>query len=130
MDDVVVKMHTESGLLEAIQSTVSLEEAGAATLEFIRSHAPRANHVPLAGNSIGVDRRFLHRYLPEIDDYLHYRCVDVSTVKELCRRWAPKIYGHAPRKGSHHRALDDIRESVAELAYYRETFFSPPVSVT
>ena len=127
MDDVVRKMHTESGLLAAIEaSTVSLGEAGAATLAFIKAHAPRPSHVPLAGNSIGVDRRFLRQYLPEIEDHLNYRSVDVSTVKELCRRWSPKIYGNAPRKDSHHRALDDIRESVAELAYYRDTFFVRP----
>jgi oligoribonuclease len=127
MDDVVRKMHTESGLLAAIEaSTVTVAEAGAATLAFLRTHAPDAGRVPLCGNSIGVDRRFLDRYLPEIEQHLHYRSVDVSTVKELSRRWAPPIYGHAPRKAGNHRALDDIRESVAELAYYRETFFRIP----
>ena len=136
MDDVVKKMHTDSGLLGAIESsTITLEAAGAETLAFIRTHVPRPNHVPLAGNSIGVDRRFLSRYLPEIEGHLNYRSVDVSTVKELCRRWSPKVYGNAPKKASHHRALDDIRESVAELAYYRDAFFlrpgsAPPDSAT
>jgi oligoribonuclease len=82
--------------------------------------------VPLCGNSIGVDRRFLQQYLPEIDDYLHYRSVDVSTVKELCRRWNPRLYGHAPKKAGNHRAMDDIKESVAELAYYKSEFFRLP----
>jgi len=127
MDDVVRKMHTDSGLLSEIESsTLTLEEAGAATLEFIKAHAPRPSHVPLAGNSIGVDRRFLSRYLPDIENHLNYRCVDVSTVKELCRRWSPKVYGNAPHKDSNHRALDDIRESVAELVYYRDAFFLRP----
>lgn len=127
MDDVVRKMHTSSGLLEAIKaSTVSLEEAGAATLAFLRGHVPEAKRVPLCGNSIGVDRRFLRHQLPAIDEHLHYRTIDVSTVKELCKRWAPGIYGRAPKKLGSHRALDDIRESVAELAYYRDRFFRLP----
>lgn len=129
MDEVVQKMHGESGLLAAIEaSTLSLEEAGAQTLEFIKSHAKDAGRVPLAGNSIGVDRRFLSRYLPDIEQYLNYRSVDVSTVKELCRRWSPALYGRAPKKAGSHRALDDIRESVAELAYYRDNFFRLPTS--
>jgi oligoribonuclease len=127
MDDFVRGMHTKSGLLDAIaSSTVSLEEAGAVTLEFIRSHAPKARTVPLAGNSIGTDRRFLAAQLPEIEEYLHYRSVDVSTVKELARRWYPGTLEGAPTKAGGHRAMDDIRESVAELAYYRRTIFREP----
>jgi oligoribonuclease len=127
MDDVVRKMHTESGLLAAIESsTITLEDARAATLAFLKEHSPEPHRVPLCGNSIGVDRRFLLRYLPEIDDYLHYRSIDVSTVKELCKRWYPSLYGKAPRKVGAHRALDDIRESVIELAYYRDHFFRLP----
>jgi oligoribonuclease len=124
MDDFVRSMHTKSGLLDEIAaSTVSLEEAGAATLEFIRSHVPTPRTVPLAGNSIGTDRRFLAAYLPEIEEYLHYRSVDVSTIKELARRWYPKSVAGAPDKAGGHRAMDDIRESVAELAYYRGAIF-------
>ena len=124
MDDVVRQMHTSSGLLaEIASSTVSLEEAGRQTLEFIRSHVPERRTVPLCGNSIGTDRRFLARWLPEVEDWLHYRSIDVSTVKELARRWYPAAYEGAPAKAAGHRALDDIRESVAELAYYRSTVF-------
>lgn len=127
MGEVVVEMHTKSGLLDAIAaSTVTLEEAGAQTLEFLRAHIPNARSVPLCGNSIGTDRRFLARYLPEIEEYLHYRSVDVSTVKELAKRWNPAILGAAPEKAESHRALDDILESVAELRYYRDTFFTGP----
>lgn len=125
MDDVVVAMHTSSGLIDQIKaSTCSLAEAGAATLAFIKEHAPEARSVPLCGNSIGTDRRFLATQLPEIEDWLHYRSVDVSTVKELARRWYPGTIGGAPKKDGSHRALDDIRESVAELRYYRETVFA------
>jgi len=124
MEDVVRSMHTKSGLLVAIEaSTVTLEEAGAATLEFIRAHVPDPRTVPLCGNSIGTDRRFLAKYLPEIEEYLHYRSVDVSTVKELARRWYPDVLAGAPNKAGGHRALDDIRESVAELRYYRTSVF-------
>jgi oligoribonuclease len=127
MDDFVQKMHERSGLLERIKtSTTSLAEAGALTLEFIKANAPDAKTVPLAGNSIGTDRRFLAAYLPEIEEYLHYRSVDVSTVKELCRRWYPKALAGAPDKESAHRALDDIRESIEELRYYRSAIFAAP----
>ena len=113
MNQIVVDMHTKSGLLEAIKSsTITLEEAGAATLEFIRQHIPEARTIPLCGNSIGTDRRFLAKYLPEIENYLHYRSVDVSTIKELARRWYPKLGADRPNKGGTHRALDDIRASV------------------
>ena len=105
MNQIVVDMHTKSGLLEAIKSsTITLEEAGAATLEFIRQHIPEARTIPLCGNSIGTDRRFLAKYLPEIENYLHYRSVDVSTIKELARRWYPKLGSDRPNKGGTHRA--------------------------
>ncbi|HNI34460.1 MAG TPA: oligoribonuclease [Microthrixaceae bacterium] len=124
MDPVVVDMHTSSGLLDAIRtSTITLEDAGAATLAFIKEHVPTERTVPLCGNSIGMDRRFLAAYLPEIEEWLHYRSIDVSTLKELSRRWYPEALSAAPRKATAHRAMDDIRESVAELAYWRSTVF-------
>jgi oligoribonuclease len=124
MDDFVRNMHTKSGLLAAIEaSEVSLADAGKATLDFIKAHVPEARSVPLAGNSIGQDRRFLAAYLPEIEEYLHYRSVDVSTIKELCRRWYPEVLAAAPEKAGGHRALDDIRESLEELKYYRSSVF-------
>jgi oligoribonuclease len=127
MDPVVNEMHTRSGLLEAIRkSDISLADAGAATLAFIRTHAPEPRSVPLCGNSIGTDRRFLAAYLPEIEDHLHYRSIDVSGVKELVRRWYPKLAQARPQKVGLHRALDDIRESIEELRYYRQRVFVPP----
>lgn len=124
MERVVVDMHTRSGLLTAIEaSTLSLADAGAQTLAFIKEHVPEARSVPLAGNSIGTDRRFLAAHLPEIEDWLHYRCIDVSTIKELAQRWHPEVVASAPQKSGGHRALDDIRESLEELKYYRKTVF-------
>lgn len=126
MEEPVASMHRKSGLLAAVEaSTVSLEQAGAATLAFLRTHVPEAGTAPLCGNSIGTDRRFLAIYLPEVDAHLNYRSVDVSSIKELCRRWYPDVYAQAPRKAGGHRAMDDIRESLAELAYYRERIFCP-----
>ena len=126
MDQVVVDMHTRSGLLDAIKtSTLTLEEAGRQTLAFIREHVPESRTVPLCGNSIGTDRRFLAAYLPEIEDHLHYRSIDVSSVKELARRWYPDAVAKAPGKAGGHRAMDDIRESVNELRYYRAAVFRP-----
>ncbi|MHB8669789.1 MAG: oligoribonuclease [Acidimicrobiales bacterium] len=126
MESVVVDMHTRSGLLVAIaESTTTVADAGRQTLEFVRSHVPKAGVVPLCGNSIGTDRRFLAAQLPELDAWFHYRCVDVSTVKELARRWYPEALAQAPPKSRHHRAMDDIRESVAELRHYRATIFAP-----
>jgi oligoribonuclease len=126
MDGVVRRMHTRSGLLAAIEaSSTSLAEAGRQTLEFLRAHIQQPRSVPLCGNSIGTDRRFLATHLPEVDDFLHYRSVDVSSIKELCRRWHPDVLAQAPTKAETHRALDDIRESIAELAYYRSTIFVP-----
>jgi oligoribonuclease len=124
MDAVVVEMHTASGLLEAIAaSTTTLEEAGRQTLEFIKAHVPEPRTVPLCGNSIGTDRRFLAAHLPAIEEHLHYRSVDVSTLKELVRRWYPGVLDGAPRKATAHRALDDIRESIEELRWYRRRVF-------
>lgn len=125
MDDVVVRMHTESGLLDQIRgSDVTLADAGAETLSFLRGHIAEPRTVPLCGNSIGTDRRFLATHLPEIEDFLHYRSVDVSTVKELARRWAPQVLDRAPTKAGSHRALGDIHESVAELRFYRQELFT------
>jgi oligoribonuclease len=124
MDDFVTNMHTRSGLLDKITaSTLSLEEAGRQTMAFLREHIPEARSVPLCGNSIGTDRRFLATQLPEIEEFLHYRSVDVSTLKELARRWHPEAYAAAPKKAAGHRALDDIRESLEELRHYRSTLF-------
>ena len=126
MDDFVRKMHTKSGLLPEIEaSTVDLATAGSRVLEYVKTHVPKAGVAPLCGNSIGVDRRFLDRGLPELDGYLHYRSIDVSSLKELCRRWYPDVYRGRPSKKEAHRALDDIRESVAELRYYREAMLKP-----
>jgi oligoribonuclease len=130
MEDVVRHMHTVSGLLPAISaSTMTVEEAAEETLAFVRAHVPAAGVVPLCGNSIGVDRRFLQEHAPELEGFFHYRSIDVSTVKELCRRWRPDIYAGRPHKQTAHRAMDDVRESVAELAYYKQHFFlaTPPL---
>ena len=130
MDPFVVEMHTRSGLLDQIKaSTITLDEAGAATLEFIREHVPESRSVPLCGNSIGTDRRFLAAYLPDIENYLHYRSIDVSSVKELVKRWYPDIDVKRPRGQGSHRALDDIRESVREMKYYRDTVFVEQVEI-
>ncbi len=123
MPPVVVEMHTSSGLLDAIRaSTISLDEARDQTLAFLREHVP-AGEVPLAGNSIGTDRRFLQEYLPEVEVHFHYRNVDVSTVKELVRRWRPELLKTAPDKQSTHRAMDDVKASIEELRHYREALF-------
>jgi oligoribonuclease len=130
MDKFVVDMHTKSGLLDAIRaSTVTLEEAGAATLAFIKQYVPVKATVPLCGNSIGMDRRFLTAYLPDIENWLHYRSIDVSSVKELVRRWYPQVKNDLPHKNGSHRALDDIRASITELQFYRERVFAPPAAV-
>ena len=126
MDDVVRAMHTRSGLLAEIEaSSLSLADAGDQALAYLRGHVPAPGQVPLCGNSIGVDRRFLDRQLPELEAYLHYRSIDVSSLKELCRRWYPAAYQGRPGKRETHRALDDVRESIAELAYYRDTILRP-----
>jgi oligoribonuclease len=129
MDPFVVEMHTRSGLLDAIKaSTTTLDEAGARTLAFIQEHAPEPGTVPLCGNSIGTDRRFLAAYLPAIEDHLHYRSIDVSSIKELVRRWYPRVRQARPQKTGNHRALDDIRDSIDELRYYRQSVFVPPAA--
>jgi len=131
MDPFVLDMHTKSGLLDQITaSSVDLPTAGAQTMEFLTSHVPLARTVPLCGNSIGTDRRFLAKHLPELEDHLHYRSVDVSSIKELARRWFPERLAAAPSKQNGHRALDDIRESLDELAYYRTHLFLPADSPT
>lgn len=133
MDDFVRSMHEHSGLLTAIQASEwSLADAGRETLAFLSAHIAEPRTVPLCGNSIGTDRRFLATYLPEVEGFLHYRSIDVSSVKELCRRWYPDVLARAPAKTGTHRALDDIRELIAELAYYRSTIFvkgEPPPDV-
>ena len=127
MDDVVRAMHERSSLLdEVVASDLTLETAGQATLEFVKAHVPEPRTAPLCGNSIGTDRRFLATHLSELDNYLHYRSIDVSTIKELCRRWYPEAFAGAPVKAGVHRALGDIFESVAELRYYRSTIFATP----
>ncbi len=124
MDGFVRSMHTRSGLLAEIHaSPISLAEAGEQTLAFLKAHIPEARSVPLCGNSIGTDRRFLALQMPDIENFLHYRSIDVSTIKELCRRWYPEVLARVPPKREAHRALGDIRESIAELAYYRSTIF-------
>jgi oligoribonuclease len=127
MDDYVRAMHTKSKLLPAIEaSTTTLEEAGAQVVDYVRAHVPEPGTAPLCGNSIGVDRRFLDAQLPDLDRYLHYRSIDVSSLKELCRRWYPEVYRKRPGKVETHRALTDVRESIAELRYYRDTMLRPP----
>jgi oligoribonuclease len=125
MHPVVVDMHTRSGLLEKIRaSEMDLAEAGRQTFEFIKQWAPEPRTVPLCGNSIGMDRRFLAAYLPEIEEWLHYRSVDVSSIKELVKRWYPTVDSSRPNKAGTHRALDDVMASIEELRYYRRTVFS------
>ena len=127
MGDFVREMHTKSGLLPEISaSSVDVAAAQAATLEYVKQHVPAASTAPLCGNSIGTDRRFLARYMTDFDEYLHYRSIDVSSLKELCRRWYPAIYRKRPGKAEHHRALADIRESIEELRFYRANLLIPP----
>ena len=124
MADVVTDMHAKSGLTEAVRaSTLSVAEAEQQVLAYVKRFVPERRTAPLCGNSIGTDRGFLARDMPELDDHLHYRMIDVSSVKELARRWFPRVYFAQPQKGLAHRALADIIESVRELAYYRQTLF-------
>jgi oligoribonuclease len=126
MPDVVREMHAHSGLTEEVRkSTVTLAEAEQRVLEYVREHVPEPNNAPLAGNSIATDRGFISRDMPTLDAHLHYRMVDVSSVKELVRRWYPRIYYAKPEKGLAHRALADIKESIGELDYYRSIAFVP-----
>ncbi|ALJ20274.1 oligoribonuclease [Microbacterium sp. No. 7] len=124
MGDFVTAMHEKSGLLAEIPHGVPLAEAEAETLAYIRRFAPEGK-APLAGNTIGTDRMFLAKYMPQVDRWLHYRNVDVSSIKELSRRWYPRVYFQAPSKDGGHRALADIMESIRELAYYRQAVFVP-----
>lgn len=127
MVDVVTQMHTRSGLIEEVRaSAVDLATAEDMVLTYIRDHVKQAKTAPLAGNSIATDRGFIARDMPKLDDYLHYRMIDVSSIKELCRRWYPRIYFGQPEKGLAHRALADIHESIRELRYYRQTAFVTP----
>lgn len=126
MPDVVRDMHAHSGLTEEVRhSATTLEQAEQLVLDYIRQHVPDVRSAPLCGNSIATDRGFIARDMPELDTHLHYRMVDVSSIKELCRRWYPRIYYAQPSKGLAHRALADIKESIRELAYYRATAFVP-----
>ena len=126
MQPVVREMHAHSGLTEAVRaSTTTVAEAEQQVLDYLRKHVPEARTVPLCGNSIATDRAFLARDMPELDAFLHYRMVDVSSIKELCRRWYPRVYLSQPQKGLAHRALADVKESIRELRYYRSTVFVP-----
>lgn len=127
MVEVVARMHSRSGLVEEVRaSTIDLATAEEMVLDYIRGHVKSAKTAPLAGNSIATDRGFIARDMPVLDNYLHYRMIDVSSIKELCRRWYPRIYYGQPEKGLSHRALADIQESIRELQYYRRTAFVAP----
>jgi len=126
MPEVVREMHTASGLLDELAAGITLAEAQAQVLAYVRTHVTESRKVPLCGNSIATDRLFIARDMPELDDFLHYRMVDVSSIKELARRWYPRAYFASPEKHGGHRALADIRESIKELQYYREAVFVPP----
>ncbi|HEY3501432.1 MAG TPA: oligoribonuclease [Actinocatenispora sp.] len=127
MVDVVRDMHAKSGLTDEVRaSVVSMSEAEDVILDYISTHVPDRRTAPLCGNSIATDRGFLARDMPRLDDHLHYRMIDVSSIKELCRRWYPRAYFGQPQKGLAHRALADIKESIRELAYYRQAIFVPP----
>src|ERR1700754_5008427 len=131
MPPVVRDMHAKSGLTEEVRrSTITMAEAEEAVLAYVREFVPNPRTAPLCGNSIATDRGFLARDMPALDSYLHYRMIDVSSIKELCRRWFPRIYYGQPAKGLAHRALADIHESIRELQYYRRTAFVPPPGPT
>jgi oligoribonuclease len=125
MVEVVREMHTASGLLEELAGGVTMAEAEERVLAYVREHVPEAGKAQLAGNSVGTDRGFLARDMPELEQHLHYRIVDVSSIKELARRWYPRVYFNSPKKTGNHRALGDIRDSIAELRYYRDAIFVP-----
>ena len=130
MGDVVREMHARSGLTDAVRaSAITLEQAEDAVLDLVLAHAPEQRTVPLCGNSIATDRSFIVRHMPRLDAHLHYRMIDVSSIKELARRWYPKSYFGAPQKAGGHRALADVLESVNELRYYRQAIFVPPPPV-
>lgn len=123
MNDFVRDMHRTSGLLDDLPHGVPLETASSAVIDYIRRYVPQPNTAPMAGNTIGTDRAFIARYMPAVDEHLHYRNVDVSSIKELAKRWYPRVFFNAPEKHGGHRALADIRESIRELAYYRAGAF-------
>ncbi|MDN4172630.1 oligoribonuclease [Nocardioides sp. SOB77] len=125
MGDFVRSMHESSGLLAELEGGVTLAEAEERTLAYLREHCPAGSRPPLAGNTVGTDRAFISRDMGELEGFLHYRIVDVSSIKELSRRWYPRAYHQAPAKRGNHRALADIRESIEELRYYREAVFVP-----
>ncbi|WP_066042759.1 oligoribonuclease [Herbiconiux solani] len=125
MNDFVTNMHETSGLLDEIPLGVSLADAEYQVLEYILAHVPGAQTAPLAGNTIGTDRAFIAKFMPRVDNHLHYRSIDVSSIKELARRWFPRVYFNAPEKAGGHRALADILESIRELEYYRKAVFIP-----
>jgi oligoribonuclease len=125
MTEFVRDMHTRSGLLKELEGGMEMAEAQRLVLEYVREYVPEANKAPLAGNTIGTDRGFLARDMPELESHLHYRVVDVSSIKELVRRWYPRVYFQAPAKTGNHRALGDIRDSIEEMKYYRATVFVP-----
>lgn len=130
MNEFVTNMHTTSGLITELDSGVTLKEAEDQVLEFIRGYATEPRKAPLAGNSIATDRAFIARDMAELDDWLHYRMVDVSSIKVLAKQWYPRAYFNAPEKGGNHRALADIIESIEELRYYRQTVFWPEPGIT
>ena len=123
MPDVVREMHTSSGLLDELAAGITMQDAQQQVMDYVREHVPDAGKAPLAGNTVGTDRGFLARDMPELEQYLHYRIIDVSSIKELARRWYPRAYFNAPKKQGGHRALADIRESIQELRYYRSAVF-------
>jgi oligoribonuclease len=125
MNELVTKMHSDSGLLTELEGGVTLREAEERVLEYIRAYVPEPGKAALAGNTVGTDRAFLARDMPELEAWLHYRIVDVSSIKELTRRWYPRAYFAAPAKSGNHRALADIAESIDELRYYRKAVFVP-----
>jgi oligoribonuclease len=126
MDDFVRDMHTSSGLLEELAAGITMAEAEEQVLAYVREWAPEPSKAPLGGNTVGTDRGFLARDMPQLESHLHYRIIDVSSIKELALRWFPRAFFNSPKKAGGHRALADIRESIAELRYYREAIFVPP----
>ena len=126
MDDFVRDMHTSSGLLDELDTGITMAEAEEQVLAYVREWAPEPSKAPLGGNTVGTDRGFLARDMPELESHLHYRIIDVSSIKELALRWFPRAFFNSPKKAGGHRALADIRESIAELRYYREAIFVPP----
>ena len=125
MNDFVRNMHTESGLINEVETGLDLAEAEQVILDYIKRFVPNAKEAPLAGNTIGTDRMFINKYMPNLDQHLHYRNIDVSSIKELTRRWYPRVYFQMPKKDGGHRALADILESIQELQYYRQTVMVP-----